>query len=287
MEPRLVLPGMISMTTMSMGITGLPHSILELKTSVILKRIGAAPVKKGDFTSATILFFLCQLVISMFVLMAFAYLRHLDWDLFNGLTDPYSALGFIYGNLLNIFLSIVLGFLIASFSRTTNQANAIGMLIYFPAAFLSGQFIAMNVLITKPIMNYISYIFPFRYTTMIISVTFSGPEIFTGNPFIYEDIKMEKVGSLLNIIQWLLDNKKITSTGLAELTFGDLVTLAIQNGFQPIPNADGQYDFKIWNLGKEVIYQAWETIMAYAYIWPLIVGALYLSIRRFTWSNRG
>ncbi|WP_161565699.1 ABC transporter permease [Mycoplasma sp. ATU-Cv-508] len=135
MEPRLVLPGMISMTTMSMGITGLPHSILELKTSVILKRIGAAPVKKGDFTSATILFFLCQLVISMFVLMAFAYLRHLDWDLFNGLTDPYSALGFIYGNLLNIFLSIVLGFLIASFSRTTNQANAIGMLIYFSGCF--------------------------------------------------------------------------------------------------------------------------------------------------------
>lgn len=75
--------------------------------------------------------------------------------MFGGLIEHggLSLLGFVYGNLLNIVMSLSIGFLIASISKGEQQAQAIGMLIYFPSTFLSGQFIGMDVISQKEVMN--------------------------------------------------------------------------------------------------------------------------------------
>jgi ABC-type multidrug transport system permease subunit len=61
--------------------------------------------------------------------------------------------------------------LIASQAKTQQQAQAIGMLIYFPSSFLGGMFIPINVIHGNAIMNAISYVLPFRYSTGLMTTS--------------------------------------------------------------------------------------------------------------------
>lgn len=287
MPSSFVIPGMISMTTMSLGVVGLPYSVLELKNSVILKRIGAAPVKKRDFTIAVVIFFIIQLLLSIVCLMLVTLLRELNPHLFDGMNNWKSALGFIYGNFLNALLAISLGFLIASFSKSPNQANAISALIFFPASFLAGQFISIDVIASKPIMNYISWIIPFRYTTMIITVSFAGPNVFEGSPFLYNDLSVIDIGQLNRLVQEILTRKLKTIEDLQTMKALEILELGAAEGiiFQ-FP--DGKLLDDNFNLifGRKVLYHAWEVIMAYVYPYTIIVSSLVTAIETFSWSSR-
>lgn len=61
--------------------------------------------------------------------------------------------GFLYGNVLNIVVSIAIGFAIASLSKSEVQVQTLGMLLYFPATFLSGQFISIDSIANSEVMN--------------------------------------------------------------------------------------------------------------------------------------
>lgn len=64
MDYKLMFAGVCAMSGMS-GLTGMPFSILELKKSVLLKRIGASPVKTSTFTVVIITYFVGMILLSI------------------------------------------------------------------------------------------------------------------------------------------------------------------------------------------------------------------------------
>lgn len=65
MPIQLIFPGIVAMTSMSVGTMGMPLSILEIKQSVLLKRIGASPIKPKIFTFVIITYFLFVMILAI------------------------------------------------------------------------------------------------------------------------------------------------------------------------------------------------------------------------------
>ena len=182
MDVKYMLPGIIAMVASAQGIMNMPFAIMELKKSVLLKRIGASPVKPIKFTIVIITWYLLMVTLSIMWLKLWAVILHSSEvnSLFAGLGkhNGMSLVGFIYGNILNIVVCLMIGFAVASIAKSENHAQAIGMMIYFPSTFLAGQFIAIDTIAQNEVMNWISRFMPLRYTTAIIVSSFGGENVF-------------------------------------------------------------------------------------------------------------
>lgn len=247
MDVTYMFPGIVSMTAMSSGITGMPFAIMELKKSVLLKRIGASPVKASKFTVVIITYFTFMIFMSILWLMLWLVILHpTKTDMFGGLikNNGLSFIAFIYGNVINIVLSLSIGFAIASIAKGEQQAQAIGMLIYFPSTFLAGQFISIDVISQNEVMNWISRIIPFRYTTMLVVSSWQG-----NNPFAIEAIY-----------------------GVVPLSAEEIMKEIASGNLNVIP----------WK--RIVVYEEFEPIIAY--IIPYTFGTFFgiYSIKKFRWS---
>ncbi|MDI4567630.1 MAG: ABC transporter permease [Mycoplasma sp.] len=87
---------------------------------------------------------------------------------------------FIYGIALNALLSITIGMFISTFSKTSAQVGAYGLIIIIPSLFLSGQFLPVAYLAKYDSLYYPSLITPYRYITLIITSAFNGGEVMYG-----------------------------------------------------------------------------------------------------------
>lgn len=253
MNVSFMFPGIVAMTAMSSGITGMPFAIMELKKSVLLKRIGASPVKSSKFTIVIITYFTFIIFMSILWLMLWMVILHpKETAMFGGLIEHggLSLLGFVYGNLLNIVMSLSIGFLIASISKGEQQAQAIGMLIYFPSTFLSGQFIGMDVISQKEVMNWISSFLPFRYTTMLVISSWQG-----NNPFV-----------------------AVEMMSVVPLTMKE-----IESKIKEITDGGGKIEDFLF-IKNITIYKWYEPIIAYIVPYTAIIGTSLFSIKKFKWS---
>lgn len=267
MNAKLLFAGMIALSALSTGMQGLPFSVFELKKSVLLKRIGASPVKSSTFTLAIITYYATTIILSIFWLMLWALILFRDVTVFYPLGDVVSLLGFIYGNFLNIIVSVAIGFSLASIAKSEVQIQAIGFLLYFPSTFLSGQFLTIDLVASSDAMNWISRFIPYRYTTMIIVESWTGSIDFTmppipgaaqrsvsivGNPFLIHDyatIKEPKFNWHKDIPQQLND---------------------IGSNYP-------------WAL---TIYDKADHICGYVVPYVALFGTGIFSIKKFTWSTR-
>ncbi|MDI4567811.1 MAG: hypothetical protein E7Y34_01880 [Mycoplasma sp.] len=218
-----IIPGVISAGTMIIGLFSLPIAIVELKTSVLLKKIQSFPVKKNDLTFSIIIFFLFQIVITTLWILFFVYFLYLPsyiwiknfyeaddlknwWEkvsqyfysesikrlykvFFQNMKEGLYWLVFIYGGVLNGVLSIAIGIAIASISSSLLKVNVLALMIIFPFLFLSGQFVPPQILEKYSFLEYLSYFVPYRYTTLLLFVGFNGKSLYStefggGHPFV-------------------------------------------------------------------------------------------------------
>lgn len=263
MNAKLLFPGMIAMTALSTGLQSMPAAILDLKKSVLLKRIGASPVKPSTFTLAIVTYYMAIISLSILWLMMWALIMFKDQSVFDPLKTVIGAMGFLYGNLMNIAVSIAVGFAIATIGKSSLQVQTIGMLIYFPATFLSGHFVSVDLIAKSEVMNWISRFIPFRYTTMTIVESWNGTSDFrdiiggmhttTSNPFIIHDYEIFRVPK----IDW---------------TVGRNPDSSIKELVQPyVPTI--------------VIYDKADHICGYAIPLTMLFGLGIFSIEKFSWSS--
>lgn len=254
MNVNYMLPGVIAMTTMSQGLTAMPFSILELKKSVLLKRIGASPIKSSKFTIVVLTWFSFMIMLSIIWLMLWAIALHPGSinSMFSNLSHNHwlSFIGFLFGNILNIVTCLSVGLVIASISKGENQAQAIGMLLFFPSSFLTGQFVTIDVISQVEVMNWISRFIPFRYTTMMIISSWSGNNIFE-----FSDI--------------------VAPIMLSGDAIADLVKVKLLANETIDPHT---------LLSNKTLYTSAEVILGFV-IPPIVsFGSIFLSIKKFSWS---
>ncbi len=182
--------GLISMQILSVGIMTLPTVVMEFKTSVLLKRIGA--------TSITPVLFLFTISFYYFLILISQVVWMLLWVViffgFNTITDVsvaesgqlwvnvmFSTIdwpGYIFSTFYTVITTLSFAALIIAISKTAVGVNVVGSIIFFSCMFLSGQLLPMVQIVQNEALRIISYLTPFRYTTGLTLMSWIGDSPF-------------------------------------------------------------------------------------------------------------
>lgn len=155
--------GISIMQIISIGIFFVPQTIIEFKSSVLMKRIGATNVHPRLFVGVIIILgvFFSLLAFLWTLLWAGIFFGNkFGWTITSTPIQLWSSLPW----LLLIFVNAIgLGMMMASLLKTQGAYISIANIIYFPIAFLSGGIVSMTLIENSDVLKYIVYIFPFHY----------------------------------------------------------------------------------------------------------------------------
>ncbi len=165
------------------GLNGLSVRLAQWKQSTIIKRIGATPLKKWEFLVAALFFYINIMMFQAIWIVIWSFIFFHSQI---GLSGEHSTIitqkagkavtitkiiqlhpfFIIVGLLLTMLFSVSLGVLLASFLNDVNTISSIAIMIFLPAAFLSGQYIPLSTIDAGPpnsALSIISKIWPQRY----------------------------------------------------------------------------------------------------------------------------
>ena len=147
-----LVPGLISMTIMWTGVSGVASSLVEDRVKGIRQRILATPISRFSIVAGETMGNIMLIGLQIIILLIVAVY------LFN-ITISGKLWLFSIIIIIGMISMIGIGLVISSLSKTAEEASQLGMLINFPMMFLSGIFFP----ITKGWMYYVSRIFPLTY----------------------------------------------------------------------------------------------------------------------------
>lgn len=149
-----LVPGILAMSIMNSSLIGLASAFVTYREKGILRRIKATPFPLSSFIIARIISQLSIAVVQAVILIGLA------WILFDVQ---------INGNLFNVLVMVIIGamaflaigFVISSFAKNQESADALSNAIAFPMLFLAGVFFPVDA---APIwLQPITRIMPLRY----------------------------------------------------------------------------------------------------------------------------
>lgn len=188
-----VLSGIFMLQVIQCGMQSMPTAIMEFKTSVLLKRIGATPIKPWMFILSTAIYYFIVTVIQIFwlilwVIIAFSFTQFkmqdsIDpsviigtisgWDLMFGINSTVNWGGYIFSLFYASILSIFIGLFISSVSKTSQSAQIIGMMFFFVNMFLAGLLLPIGAINSILPLRIISYFTPYRYVSGLSSTAWA------------------------------------------------------------------------------------------------------------------
>lgn len=229
-----VLIGLITLEVISAGTFSMPSSIMEIKTSILMKRIGSTPIKQWMFIATTFFYyFLINLLITIWmffwVFIMFGFQTY-KFENSNQLVKGYQLLfgsgsykivnpgpnqseiasyginwfgmviSLIYMNMISIFI----GLFNLSTSKTVTALNTKGTMLYFASMLLSGMLFPLSIVTQNPVLNGLSYITPYRYSNALVNASWMNVDIF--NPYasqyskVLNDISITPVDLVISFI---------------------------------------------------------------------------------------
>ena len=132
-----LVPGILAMSIMNSGLIGLASAFVTYREKGILRRIKATPFPLSQFIAARIV---SQLTVALLQMVVLIGLAKLIFDLR------------IDGNLGNVLVMVILGavaflslgFVISSFAKNQESADALANAFAFPMLFLAGVFFPVD-----------------------------------------------------------------------------------------------------------------------------------------------
>lgn len=200
MSFKNILIGLITLNVISAGSFSMPSSIMEIKVSILMKRIGSTPIRPWMFILTTfIYYFIINLFITiwtfvwsliMFGFQKFDYIssnqsiqKIMGYDLLFSTNKEYSSewvgliISLIYMNIISIFI----GLFNVSTSKTSASLSVKGSMLYFASMLLSGMLFPLSVITNNKVLNAFSYLTPFRYSNALVTVSWLNGNIFMPN----------------------------------------------------------------------------------------------------------
>ncbi|CAM9112276.1 ABC transporter permease [Mycoplasma todarodis] len=187
MRIEYVFPGILAMVTLFIGIQVMPLGIMELKGSTLFKYIGSTPVNPKRFVGAVILYYVLLNILALLIIIVLGgaifykdvfagsgekfIASGIKHGLYSGIFSAKGFFSFIFANLLHIVMTLAIGLAIATFSKTPQQALTIGLIVVLPSMFLSGMVITVDVIARSTVMQWLSRLIIFRYTTANIVIS--------------------------------------------------------------------------------------------------------------------
>jgi len=147
-----LVPGLVAMSIMWTGVTSSASSLVEDRVRGIRRRILSTPTPRAAIILGDTLSKIVLIGIQVIILLLVAVLIY-DLSIIGELW--LVALVIIIG----MFSMIGIGLVVSSFTKTSDEASNLSMLINFPMMFLAGVFFP----ISQGWMYYLSRIFPLTY----------------------------------------------------------------------------------------------------------------------------
>ncbi len=179
---QYVYPGILAMSILFIGVLALPLAIMELKESSLFKYIGSSPVNPLKFTIVAIGFYVFIALLSGFIVIIFTMIIFsnkvfpsggITHGMLSGLLTVEGAFSYLVSVSIHLLFVIATGILISTISKSPQQALTIALVVIIPTMFLSGMVLSVEIIGSSPVMNWISRLIPFRYSTanMVVSAT--------------------------------------------------------------------------------------------------------------------
>ena len=196
--------GISVMQIISIGIFFVPQTIIEFKSSVLMKRIGATSIKPRLFVGV--------IIIMGVIFSVFAFLWTLVWAgiFFGGkygwafTSSPHQLLASLPWIILIFISAIGMGIMMASLLKTQAAYISIANIIYFPIAFLSGGIVSMGFIQNSEILKYVVYINPFYYCVNPFMAAWIGNFKFTWQIGLDLGVSVALIMTYMSIAAWKL-----------------------------------------------------------------------------------
>ncbi len=162
---QTVLPGLVMSASPVLGIVTLSMTYSDFKQSIIIKRIGATPLRPWQFISSILIFHVILIFIGSFWTLGIGgalYHSQINWATINW---GFVILAILLLSIMCSAIGIIVGILASDFK----VANAFALLLYLPTSFLSGQYIPYMAIKGQPVLVIIAKIIPFSYPVSIMN----------------------------------------------------------------------------------------------------------------------
>lgn len=162
---QTILPGLVMSASPVLGIVTLSMTYSDFKQSIIIKRIGATPLRPWQFISSILIFHVILIFIGSFWTLAIGaalYHSQINWGIINW---GFVILAILLLSIMCSAIGIMVGILASDFK----VANAFALLLYLPTSFLSGQYIPYMAIKGQPVLVIIAKIIPFSYPVSIMN----------------------------------------------------------------------------------------------------------------------
>jgi ABC-2 type transport system permease protein len=134
-----VLAGVLGLALMNSSIIGIAVGMSKYREDKILKRITTTPIKSWEFITAEVL---SRLILNIFQVAVILVIGIYFFD-----AHIYGSIPMIFViSLVGALLFQLIGFVIASFSKTTDAAQGMATAITIPMMFLAGVFFPIDSL---------------------------------------------------------------------------------------------------------------------------------------------
>lgn len=178
----LVITNVITITAMSTLLTNFGSNFMELKRSVIIKRLGSTQVTKFEALAGFMIWAIFQTIFSIFyiIFLGVLFTNWTGWMAPEIAWSNVDPLGAIYGIVLLMLISFTMAFLIISLSPSSEVYQIFAFLYFFLVLYFGGLiFPTVNI----EWMNIFSLFLPHTYVAHFLGGAFNGGEYaFSGGP---------------------------------------------------------------------------------------------------------
>ncbi|WP_412032054.1 hypothetical protein [Malacoplasma muris] len=223
MKFKDILIGLITLNVISIGSFSMPSSVMEIKVSILMKRIGSTPIRPWMFILTTFIYYfimnsLITLWSFLWILLLFGFQKFqlilsenntqtiMGYDLFFSTGKSYSSewVGLIISITYMNIISIFIGLFNLSTSKTSASLNIKGTMLYFASMLLSGMLFPLSVITNNKVLNVFSYLTPYRYSNSLVTISWLNGDIF--NPYdahtklILENIGINEIEVIISFV---------------------------------------------------------------------------------------
>lgn len=168
---------LIALSVMQGGLFGMGFTLIDIKESVLMKRVGATKITKaGILTGLMMVTVVIMLITILWQTILFAIFS--GTDVFNGFTMEWGTIswgGFIFGIIIGTALSLSIGMFFSVISKDQNSFSTYAFLYFFAAAFLGGIMVPNAGI---PWTRDVGYVIPSSWNANLIIGASQGGNVF-------------------------------------------------------------------------------------------------------------
>lgn len=168
----LIIITLLTMMTMQSGLMGFGMNFMNLKKSVLLRRIGATKMSKGEVLGAVMLYGMTIWLISIVWIISLAGIfdaAGLFWSIDSEGTKIFYHISWssynwgkmFFATIVGLYLSFAIGLFFCSIAKNIEMFQGMTMMYFFSAMFLGGLIFNLDEM---PIwMEWVGYLIPHTY----------------------------------------------------------------------------------------------------------------------------